>query len=465
MSAVDLLVLGAGPAGMAAAIRARALGLEVLVVAEQPAPGGQIWRGVEAAATKPDAARLGRDYGDGAAVVDAFRRSGARYEPGTQLWQLEPGWRAFLSRDGEARIVEARCVVLATGAQERPVPLPGWTLPGVLTVGAAQILLKSAGQVPSDPVWIAGSGPLPLLYMAQLLRMGGRIAGFLDTTAGSRRTALAQLPAAMRGGLRDLAKGLGLLAALRRARVPVVRGVVDVEAIGTQAVEAVRYRTRDGREATVPASVLLVHEGVVPNVHVSLALGCEHAWREDQLCFAPTLDPWGETSVEGVFVAGDGAGIGGAEAARHRGELAALGAARRLGRIDPAAADREAAPVRTRLARALALRPFLDALYRPRNAVFAPKDEAIACRCEEVTAGAVRAAAAVGRPGPNQIKAFTRAGMGPCQGRQCAYTISHLIAAAQNRPVADVGFYRIRPPLKPITLGELASLDRAEAAE
>ena len=117
--------------------------------------------------------------------------------------------------------------------------------------------------------------------------------------------------------------------------------------------------------------------------------------------------------------------------------------------------------VRRKLDRELAARPFLDALFKPRPQVFAPPDKTVVCRCEELTAGDIRAAATVGSPGPNQVKAATRAGMGPCQGRQCGYTITQILAAAQNRPPADVGFFHIRPPLKPVSLGELASLDRA----
>ena len=207
--------------------------------------------------------------------------------------------------------------------------------------------------------------------------------------------------------------------------------------------------------------MLLVHEGVVPNIHPTMALGCAHDWRDDQLCWTPTLDGWGETSLAGLFVAGDGAGIAGARAAGLRGELAAIGVARRLSRLDEGEASRRARGPRRRLGRELAVRPFLDALFRPRPAVFAPHDDTVVCRCEELTARDIRAAAA-GTPGPNQVKAFTRAGMGPCQGRQCGYTVSHLLAALQKRPVAEVGFYRIRPPLKPVTLGELASLDEAE---
>jgi NADPH-dependent 2,4-dienoyl-CoA reductase/sulfur reductase-like enzyme len=460
----DLLIVGAGPAGMAAAVTARRHGLSVRVLDDQPAPGGQIWRAVETVAATPRLARLGHAYRAGAERAAAFRACGALYQPGSQLWQIEPGFRAFLTREGRASSVTASAVILATGAQERPVPFPGWTLPGVLTVGAAQILLKTADSVPSSPVWIAGSGPLPLLYMTQLLAAGGRIAGFLDTTPRDRiGAALRHLPRGL-GRIGDLAKGLSWSLALKRAGVPVIRHVAELRAEGGERLERLRYRTADGREGEAAAEVLLVHEGLVPNIHATLALGCGVSWNATQHCYVPELDAWGETTQANIFVAGDAAGIGGAEAAEPRGRLAALRVAVRLGRVGEAVAETAARSERSLLTRALALRPFLDALYAPRAEVFAPPDETMVCRCEEVTAGELRARATEGRPGPNQLKAFTRAGMGPCQGRQCGYTTAHIVAAAQNRPIAEVGFYRIRPPLKPVTLGELASLDERKPA-
>lgn len=459
MKAVDLLIVGAGPAGMAAAVTARRHGLDVLVVDDQPAPGGQIWRAVERVAATSRGEQLGEAYRAGIERAAAFRDCGADYAPGSQVWQIEPGYRAFLTRDGKAGIVAAKAIILAVGAQERPVPFPGWTLPGVLTVGAAQILLKTSGDIPEKPVWIAGSGALTALYMSQLLKAGGRIAGFLDTTPrGRRRAALQHLPGAFRSA-GDIVKGLGWALELKRAGVPVVRRVTEISAHGEGRLQSLRYRTDRGREATVPADVLLVHEGIVPSIHAPLALGCAVEWHAGQHCYVPVVDAWGETSQTGIFVAGDGAGIGGAEAAVLRGQLAALKVAVSLDRLEQRAADTQAIPLRGGLARELALRPFLDALFAPRQQVLTPPDETVVCRCEEVTAGALRAQAATGRPGMNQIKAFTRAGMGPCQGRQCGYTVAHLVAEVQQRAVSEVGFFRIRPPLKPVTLGELATLD------
>jgi NADPH-dependent 2,4-dienoyl-CoA reductase/sulfur reductase-like enzyme len=446
---------------MAAAIAARRHGLEVMVIDDQPGPGGQIWRSVEMSTRRDDI--LGPSYVEGRAAAEAFRASGVIYQPGAQLWRVEPGFRAFASRERQAQVIEAKVVILATGAQERPIPFPGWTLPGVLTVGAAQILLKNAGQIPAGPVWVAGSGPLTLLYLVQLLRAGGQVAGYLDTTpAGQWRTALRHLPRALRAP-GDLAKGLGWAATLRARRTPVVKDVIEIEALGEERIQALRYRTRNGATATVETNTLLVHEGVVPNLHAALSLDCAVAWNPVQECYAPIVDRWGESSQADLFIAGDGAGIGGARAARLRGELAALRVAVKLGRTSEDAAALAARPIRRMLDRALAVRPFLDVLFRPRPQVFAPVDETIVCRCEEVTAGEVRACASVGQLGPTQIKAATRAGMGPCQGRQCGYTVTRILSAVQNRPPSEVGFFHIRPPLKPVTLGELASLDQPAA--
>jgi NADPH-dependent 2,4-dienoyl-CoA reductase/sulfur reductase-like enzyme len=319
--------------------------------------------------------------------------------------------------------------------------------------------------VPAQPVWVAGSGPLVLLYMAQLLRAGGRIAGWLDTSpADGWRRALPYLADALRCA-GEVGKGLGWLRELRRAGVRRIRGVRAFRALGEGQLRQIEYTAQDGGTVRADAQVLLVHEGVVPSIHMTRALECEHAWNTAQACLAPVLDAWGQTSRAGVYVAGDGAGIGGATAATTRGEIAALGMVLRAGKLDQGQASSAAEPLRRALADMLRLRPMLDAMYPPRPGVFAPSDDTIVCRCEELTAGDIRKAAELGQPGPNQIKSFTRAGMGPCQGRQCGYTIAHILAEKQQRPVADVGFYRIRPPLKPLTLGELASLDTGEDAK
>lgn len=453
----DVAIVGAGPAGMSAAIRLRALGASVAVIDEQPSPGGQIFRGIERNVASPVFPALGQDYQQGEALTAAFRASGSAYFPSTQVWQIEDGWTLFLTSEGKARHITARAVLLATGALERPVPFAGWTLPGVMTVGAAQILLKSGGMLPEGKVWIAGAGPLPLLYATQLLNLGGRIAGYLNSAASPKLAALSRLPRAWRD-FGSVLKGLRWLRDVKRSG-RMVRDFSDLRAEGEQRLQHLSWQAA-GTRHRVEADVLLVHEGIVPRIHETLALNCAHEWNDEQGYLAAKLDRWGETSRARLFVAGDAGGIGGWLAATISGEIAALGIAGRLGLSSEAETLRQRARLDRRRDRALALRPFLDAMYPPPRHRLA--DEIIACRCEEVTVGAIRAAARCSPPDPSAVKAATRCGMGPCQGRQCGYTVQRLLAEVHEIPTGDVKFFHIRPPLKPITLGEIASLDNAE---
>lgn len=464
----DLVVVGAGPAGLSAAARAAELGIGVLLVDENPAPGGQIYRAVT---TTPVTDRdvLRADYWRGAEIVARFERTAANYAARCTLWSIGPDETASdafeigLSLDGRARLVSARQVIFATGAQERPFPIPGWTLPGVMTAGAAQIALKSAAIVPAGRTVIAGCGPLLYLLAGQLAAAGTEIVAVLDTTPRANwLKAAAALPDFLCSPY--LAKGLKLMAKARRS-LRFVGGVTGLAAEGTNQLASIRVE-RNGAAETIACDTLLLHQGVIPSVNLSNAAGCAHDFDEVQHCWVPRVDPWLASSVAGIAIAGDGAGIGGAESAALRGEIAALGAAQRLGRIDAAERDRHAASVRSELERTLRGRRFLDLLYKPATQFLAPpNDETIVCRCEEVTAGQIRdAATRLGVTGPNQMKAFLRCGMGPCQGRLCGPTVVELIAQANGTTPAETGYYRLRPPVKPVTLAELAALPQTEAA-
>ncbi|MEX3955500.1 NAD(P)/FAD-dependent oxidoreductase [Trinickia sp. EG282A] len=451
---VDIAIVGGGPAGMAAATRAAKLGASVVLLDEQAAPGGQIYRGVGGAPEKR-LDILGPDYAAGRIIVEAFQRSSARHIGNAAVWQVTPERTVHYLREGRVGSFKAKRVILCTGAMERPFPVPGWTLPGVLTVGAAQILLKTADTVPAEPVVLAGCGPLLYLLGWQYVRAGVPVRAIVDTTdASDKRRALGHLGGAL-AGWRYLRKGLAMMRALRRAGVPFHEGATSLSIEGDDAVRAIRFVDARGRQR-IETPLVLLHQGVVPNTQFTWALRAKHRWDDAQLCFVPLADEWGELSVPGIQVAGDGAGIGGATAAALFGELAGLAAACAVGRIDQAERDRHATPVRRQLAAHLRIRPFLDALYRPKQQNRVPSDDVLVCRCEEVTAGTLREHVRLGCTGPNQAKSFGRCGMGPCQGRLCGLTVTEVIAEARGVSPAEVGYYRIRPPIKPITLGELA---------
>jgi NADPH-dependent 2,4-dienoyl-CoA reductase/sulfur reductase-like enzyme len=456
---VDFAIVGAGPAGMAAATLAVELGLDTLLLDEQEGPGGQIYRAIDRIEANASAlSPLGADYLAGQSLATALRASGARYRPATTVWHIDPDGTLSLTSGGASDAFTVRRILLATGAIERPVPIPGWTLPGVMTVGAAQILLKTADLVPDGRAVLAGQGPLLYLAALQLARAGAPPLALLETTPHENYQAAARRLSGLWEGRRAFGKGLALLLGVRRAGIPVRRGVHGLRALGRTRLERVVW---DGGE--IAAEHLFLHEGVIPNTQISLALQLAHEWDEAQLCWRPIIDEWGRTSLPNIAIAGDGAGIAGAEAAVLSGRLAALDAVAALGRLGEAERDRRAGPIRTALARERAIRPFLDALYRPRRSVLAPtEDDTIACRCEEVTVGQIRRAVQLGAPGPNQLKAFTRCGMGPCQGRICGPIVTAVIAEARGVPIAEVGTYRPRAPYKPITVGALARMDAVE---
>jgi NADPH-dependent 2,4-dienoyl-CoA reductase/sulfur reductase-like enzyme len=455
----DVVVIGAGPAGMAAAAKAAGLGLTVTVLDEQPRPGGQIYRDVDRAA-QVRGNILGKDYSYGASLTARLRHAAIDHVSGAIVWAIEDGFRISYTRYGRGVQIEAARVLLATGALERPMPLPGWTLPGVMTAGAGQILLKQSGMVAKDAV-LVGSGPLLYLIAAQMVRAGAPPAAMVETqTRGDLIRAGRYAGGALRGWP-YLLKGLKMLAEITRARVPRHTGATGIEIEGCDKAEAVTF-TKGGRTQRIPCETVFLHHGVVPNTQAARSLGVSHSWDAGQSCFVPTVDTWGQCDVPGIFIAGDGAGIGGAMTAELAGRLAMLKMAEELNRISIAERDREATPLRAALNRELAARPFLDAAYPPFAEASAPADSTVVCRCEEVTAGDIRGYAKLGCLGPNQAKAFGRAGMGPCQGRYCGLSVTALLAKANGQTPDETGYYRIRPPLKPVTLGELAAMEQAD---
>ena len=453
----DVVVIGAGPAGLAAAATTAEAGLSTLLLDENAGPGGQVWRAI---ASTPVKARdmLGSDFWAGEALVEAVAASGAEVIQRATVWSLDKSLDVGISVAGGSTFVKAGRVILATGALERPFPIPGWTLPGVMTAGAAQTMLKSSGLVPDGKTVIAGQGPLLWLLAAQILRLGGRIDRILDTT--ERKNWLAALPHAFAFMTSPyFAKGLAMMREVR-AKVTVVSGVTDLAAEGDGRLARVVY-TAGGKRETIPAELLLLHQGVVPNVNLAMAAGVEHRWDDVQLCWSPVIDPTGATSVAGIAIAGDGAGIGGAGAAVFRGRIAARAAVEALA---PEAASRVGpmSGLQAALARATRGRAFLDTLFRPARQFRIPSGDTIVCRCEEVTAKDILDSVAIGATGPNQLKAYRRTGMGPCQGRLCGLTVTELMAEARGRSPQEIGYYRLRAPVKPISLGELAALPKTE---
>lgn len=471
MQEAEIAIVGAGPAGLAAAIELDRAGADVVLVDEQPRPGGQIYR------QPPEAFAVsrspsGRSYAVGGRLLtEAAALQHVRRLQDTTAWGAfdigQGGVTLALSAAGQVERIRARQLLIAAGAYDLPVAFPGWTLPGVLTAGGVQAFVKSQRMLPGRRFVLAGAHPLLLVVAGQLLAAGGEVAAV--ALAQPRPTAARGLTdlARMRGSwsnLRDLA---GPLARLRRARVPLLFSTLPLAAEGSDAVEAVRLASVDRdwriREAgrLVDCDTLVTGFGFVPSSELAGQAGCATRWDEEAGGWVVEHDEWMRTSLGVVGVAGEVTGIAGAAQAIEEGRLAALGTLLALDALDRAAAERRAEPIRRRLGS----RRRFSALVRSRFALPAEAlgslltDETVVCRCEGITRGELQRALADHRHlgTLDAVKLLTRTGMGPCQGRMCQATVTRIAAAATGRSPAALGPYRARPPLKPLALDALAA--------
>lgn len=463
----DLVIVGSGPAGMSAAIAARQYDLSVLVLDEQPAAGGQIFRNLEHLENQRenDFRKLGPDYRTASKLVKQFKNCGADYLNGSSVWHIEKDLIVRILNtpvqegNKSSSTIKAKRILIAVGAMERPMPIPGWTLPGVMACSSVDVLFKSSGLLPKGDVVLAGNGPLLLLIANRLLDTGVKISAILDTKPHNAIfQSLPHLPAALRTP-GYLVKGAGMILKLRSSKVPIYSDIEDIKAEGDQSLNLVSFKTK-GQKRTIKTDLLLLHQGLVPNVQLSRQLNCTHQWYSTQRYWEPILDEWGNTTVEGVAVAGDCGRVSGSKVSELSGQIAAFEAAKVLGIISKSERDTLAKISRLALKKQQAPRPFIDQYFAPQTKWIIPKDDdTIVCRCEEVTVREIRDTVRLGVKSLDRIKAMTRCGMGFCQGRMCGLTTSEIIADELNTSPVEVGYQRVRSPIKPITLGQLVDSD------
>jgi NADPH-dependent 2,4-dienoyl-CoA reductase/sulfur reductase-like enzyme len=458
----ECVIVGGGPAGLAAARTAARYGVRVLLLDENPELGGQYYRQMPGSFRPLQPAAVGRETLEGRALIDEVRTLPVEIQQESVVWGVFDQRILAVSTSDRTERIEAATLVLAPGAYDRPVPFPGWTLPGVLTAGGAQNLMKAYGVLPGRRVLVAGSGPLLLVVAHHLLRGGAQVLAIAEAAPMRRlwRYAHRMLP-----HLNFVQQGYRYRREIQEADVPFLPGHVIRRAVGKDSVVTAAigpcdddWRPRPGPERQWDVDAVVVGYGFVPSQELARLCGCEHRYDDERGSWLTVRDRDLETTVPGVFVVGDGAGVAGSAVALVEGHYAGLNVARRLGRLSGRAYSREANRARGRLIHLAGFRRVMDEIYRFRAGVYAIAHRTTTlCRCEEVTVGTAQTAIRDGAAHVNEVKAWTRAGMGRCQGRMCGPALAHLVAAAHGSPVADAGVFTPRPPVKPVPLEVLAA--------
>ncbi len=471
MSATPLIVIGAGPAGMGAAIEAARAGMACTLLDEAAHLGGQIYRPPPREFRISNPRLLGRDFERGERLRQEFATVADRVDviSGASVVGVWDSGREVVWTAGRASTTHrADRLILATGAYERPVPFPGWTLPGVITAGGAQTLVKTLGIRPGRRALVAGTGPLLLVVANQLHKAGVEVVAVLE--AGTPSWSPAQLPQIF--GEWDLMRDAWeYWRGLRRAKIPLLFNHTVFEAHGDQEVtgasygpvDAVDWTPQRARAVRVEVDHIVVGFGFVPNTQLTESAGCRHEYVHELGGWVPTRSQFMETTNPGLFAVGDGAGVAGSAVAVQEGRIAGITAAAQAGVIDQAEADKRRAVPLKRLRSLTRIRRILDEMSRVRpglNALATP--DTLVCRCEEVALREVRAAVAQGARDLQAVKLLTRLGMGQCQGRKCAPSTAMIMSGALAFDPSAAGRINPRPPVSPVTLGALANMRSAE---
>ena len=452
-----IVIVGAGPAGLKAAQTLLEAGRSVSLIDEGHKPGGQIYRQPPDAIRRPASALYGFERGKAERLHGIVAKAGAAidYRPETAVWAVSGNVLELVGPGGGPSRIAWDRLILATGAMDRVIPFPGWTLPGVFTLGGAQVLLKSqAVGIGANPVF-GGTGPLLYLVAWQYAQAGIRPAAILDTS--TQADGWRALPGLVSGGA-TFAKGLFYLAGLKAGGIPLRRGVRALRALSNDqpSIQRVGWQDARGTWHDIGCDALAVGFGLKSETQLADLCGLAFAFDPLQRQWLPQQDGFGRATVPGIYLAGDGAKVRGADLAELTGERAARALLADLG---DAAQRPHIDRLTRRLERSDRFRTALDdvAFPFPVAMATAADGDLVICRCENISARDIRhAATEFGAQELNRAKAFSRLGMGRCQGRVCAPAAAEILAAALSSPIDTVGRLRGQAPVKPVSLAALA---------
>jgi thioredoxin reductase len=468
------VIIGAGPAGISAALEAAKNGVQVTLIDEGKKIGGQFYKqfpdGFSVDKNYLDKKFLDKNYFEGKKFIDQVKDASKNIKiiENALVWGIYPDNEVVFIKDNKSNSIKCKKLILAEGAYERSIPFPGWTLPGVYTTGGAQTILHTYRVVPGSKVLLSGTGPIQLVLANNLIRAGVEVVAVLESASvidSFKNMKLKYIPSVVRQF--DLIKdGLSYLNGIRKKTIPYLRSHAVIEARGTNKVNSAIYAQLDsnwkpipGTEKEVFVDAICLGYGFISSTRLSHISGCEHEYDRTLGCFIPKHDNYMESSVSGVFVAGDSAGVAGHLVAIEEGHLAGIRACRQLDTINQKEEQRLTAPIFKKLKSLRCFEAALNEACAIRAGLYHRiTDDTIVCRCEEITAGEIRNTVSFNRNiDVNELKKITRAGMGFCQGRSCGATIAALVALEKNIPIEEMGFINYQEPAKPIRWGDMVA--------
>ncbi len=446
---VDAVIIGAGPAGLAAAGMLAAGGITPVILDERSQPGGQYFKPLAASHL---GAQEDAQFAEGRRLVDALTRNGADFRQGQSVWHAAlAGDRIELATIGKggAGLVSARTLLIAAGAYERPTPLPGWVLPGVMTTGALQTLARSQRVVPGERILIAGNGPLNWQAALEIARGGGHVVAVLESGRPSHPRHLGALAGMLAADPRLTLEGFAMRAALARAKIPLYEGYRLAAIEGGARAERARAIPTDGTGDPLSFEIdaVALGYGFVPSTTLARMLGAPMVVDPASGFPRALRAEDGRVGAMPLWLAGDGADGGGRKVAAAEGAIAGAAMLAALGRAGPE--QERTAAIRAR-ASARRFQTHLWAVFKAPTPEPVTEDATIICRCENVTAGAIEAVRATGVGDLGSLKRQTRLGMGRCQGRYCAGEALRLLRGSDLAAAGPADLLAPQAPEKPV---------------
>lgn len=448
----DVVIIGGGPAGIQSAVSLQNNGLSIALIDENLHLGGQIYKNIEKNNTEKNKTLFKKDYFKGLELLKKFDKSEIDYIPSADVWSIDKDKNIFYSKDEKSFKIYAEKIIIATGSMERPFPVKGWTLPGVLGATSAQIMLKEASLIKDNAVFV-GSGPLFYYVIAQYLDAGAKIKAIIDTTPlENYKKAIPYFIGAL-SHMDQLIKGVGFFYKFAKKGIKIHRFVKDIHFEGNDELSSVVF---DGQK--INTKIAFIHNGLAPNINLQLEAGCKYEFSENTRTIDIVTNENMQTSVEGIYAIGDGKSVRGVEVSKAEAIIVASEILDNYNKTNSKniILKNDALKVLKHYSK---LRKFLDALYLPSHSLLSPqKDTTIVCRCEEVTYGNLKNSLSIDNRGSGVLKNFTRAGMGNCQGRFCGLTLLEVIAKETGANIKELKYLNIRPPVKPIRLNEMLDI-------